>query len=38
MPQAIEEGLRWEPPLLTIIRTATRDTEVEGVPIARRAR
>jgi cytochrome P450 len=34
IPQAIEEGLRWEPPLLTIIRTATRDTEVEGVPIA----
>ena len=33
IPQAIEEGLRWEPPLLTIIRTATRDTEVEGVPI-----
>jgi cytochrome P450 len=33
MPAAIEEGLRWEPPLLTIIRTATRDTEVEGVPI-----
>jgi cytochrome P450 len=33
MGQAIEEGLRWEPPLLTIIRTATRDTEVEGVPI-----
>jgi cytochrome P450 len=33
IPQAIEEGLRWEPPLLTIIRTATRDTEVEGMPI-----
>jgi cytochrome P450 len=33
MPAAIEEGLRWEPPLLTIIRTATRDTEIEGVPI-----
>jgi cytochrome P450 len=33
IPQAIEEGLRWEPPLLTIIRTATRDTEVEGVPV-----
>ena len=33
IPQAIEEGLRWEPPLLTIIRTATRDTVVEGVPI-----
>ncbi len=31
MPQAIEEGLRWEPPLLGIMRTATRDTEVEGV-------
>ncbi len=34
IPQAIEEGLRWEPPLLTIIRTATRDTEVEGVPVS----
>ncbi len=34
IPQAIEEGLRWEPPLLTIIRTASRDTEVEGVPVA----
>jgi cytochrome P450 len=34
MPQAIEEGLRWEPPLLGILRTAARDTEVEGVPIA----
>lgn len=33
LPQAIEEGLRWEPPLLTIIRTATRDAEVTGVPI-----
>ncbi len=33
MPQAIEEGLRWEPPLLGIMRTATRDTEVQGVPV-----
>lgn len=33
IPQAIEEGLRWEPPLLLIIRTATRDTEVCGVPV-----
>ena len=33
MPQAIEEGLRWEPPLLGIMRTATRDTEVEGVSV-----
>ena len=32
-PQCIEEGIRWEPPLLTIMRTATRDTELCGVPI-----
>ena len=31
--QAIEEGLRWEPPLLSIMRTATVDTELCGVPI-----
>ena len=31
--QAIEEGLRWEPPLLMIIRTATSDTDVCGVAI-----
>jgi len=29
MPQAIEEGLRWEPPLTGIGRTAMRDVEVE---------
>jgi cytochrome P450 len=33
MPQAIEEGLRWEPPLTGIGRTAMRDVEVEGVLI-----
>lgn len=33
LPQAIEEGIRWEPPLLLILRTATRDTEVCGVPV-----
>jgi cytochrome P450 len=33
MAQTIEEGLRWEPPLTTIVRTATRDTVVEGVDI-----
>ncbi len=33
MTQAIEEGLRWEPPLLTIMRTATRDTVVDGVDV-----
>ncbi|MBA2281646.1 MAG: cytochrome P450 [Acidimicrobiia bacterium] len=34
LPQAIEEGLRWEAPLLTIFRTATVDTEVCGVAVA----
>lgn len=33
MPQAIEEGLRWEPPLTGIGRTATRDVEISGVVI-----
>jgi cytochrome P450 len=30
LPQAIEEALRWEPPLLTILRTAVRDVELGG--------
>ena len=30
---AIEEGLRWEPPITGFMRIATRDTEVCGVPI-----
>jgi cytochrome P450 len=33
LPQAIEEAVRWEPPLLTITRVATCDTELAGVPI-----
>lgn len=33
IPQAIDEGLRWETPVLTIFRQATEDTEVCGVPI-----
>jgi cytochrome P450 len=33
MPQAIEEGIRWEPPLTGIGRTAMRDVEVGGVLI-----
>ncbi|MBV8347522.1 MAG: cytochrome P450 [Mycolicibacterium sp.] len=33
LPQAIEEAVRWEPPLLTLTRVATRDTELGGVPI-----
>src|ERR1044071_3895056 len=28
IPKAMEEGLRWEPPLLLITRQATKDTEV----------
>jgi cytochrome P450 len=31
LPPAIEEGLRWEPPLIGILRTAVKDAEVEGV-------
>ena len=33
MPQAIEEAVRWEAPILAITRVATRDTELSGVPI-----
>jgi cytochrome P450 len=33
LPQAIEEGLRYEPPLLQINRTATREVEIAGVVI-----
>jgi len=33
IPQAIEEAVRWEAPLLTITRVATRDTELAGHPI-----
>ncbi|HVS67102.1 MAG TPA: cytochrome P450 [Mycobacteriales bacterium] len=30
---AIEEGLRWEPPITALVRTCAVDTEVAGVPI-----
>ena len=33
LPQAIEEAVRWNPPLLTITRVASHDTELGGVPI-----
>ena len=33
IPQAIEEAVRWEAPLLVITRVATRDTEIAGVRI-----
>jgi cytochrome P450 len=33
VPQAIEEGLRWEAPLPAIMRRAAADVELAGVPI-----
>lgn len=33
IPRAIEEGLRWEPPLTSVNRLATRDAEIDGVAI-----
>ncbi len=33
LPQAIEEGLRYEPPLLTINRTTTCEVELAGVTL-----
>jgi cytochrome P450 len=33
MQQAIEEALRWEPPLLITSRICARDTEIRGMPI-----
>jgi len=34
LPQAIEEGIRWEPPLTGIARWSTRDVEIDGVAVA----
>ncbi|OLP03995.1 cytochrome [Mycolicibacterium porcinum] len=33
LPQAIEEGIRWETPLLNFMREVTRNTELGGVHI-----
>ncbi len=33
VPQAIEEGLRWEPPLTMTGRICVRDVELDGVPV-----
>ncbi len=33
IPEAIEEALRYETPLLNITRLATKDTEIDGVPV-----
>lgn len=37
LPQAIEEGIRWETPLLNFMREVTCDTELGGVVIPRGA-
>jgi cytochrome P450 len=34
VPRAVEEMLRWSSPVVSFLRTATRDTQVGGVPIA----
>lgn len=34
IPQAIDEGLRWESPAMVSPRTVTRDLELEGVALA----
>lgn len=34
IPRAIEEGLRWEAPLMSFGRIATGDTEIAGHPVA----
>ena len=33
LPQAIEEGVRWEPPLTGIMRMTTADVEIEGLSV-----
>jgi cytochrome P450 len=35
IPLAVEESLRFEPPVLFLFRTATADTEIGGCPIGR---
>lgn len=34
IPRAIEEGLRWEAPLMSFGRIATTDTDIAGTPVA----
>jgi cytochrome P450 len=33
IPRAVEEGVRWEPPLMFFARNATVDTEIAGCPV-----
>lgn len=35
---AVEEGLRWEAPIMMVVRTAIEDTELAGIPIAAASR
>ncbi|MCH8849679.1 MAG: cytochrome P450 [Chloroflexi bacterium] len=35
LPQAIDEGIRWEPPLILITRSVIQDTELAGVAMAK---
>jgi cytochrome P450 len=37
LPQAIEEGIRWETPLLNFMREVTADTEIGGVAVPKGA-
>ena len=37
LPQAIEEGIRWETPLLNFMREVTADTEIGGVKVPKGA-
>jgi cytochrome P450 len=37
LPQAIEEGIRWETPLLNFMREVTVDTEIGGVAVPKGA-
>jgi cytochrome P450 len=37
LPQAIEEGIRWETPLLSFMREVTTDTEIGGVAVPKGA-
>ncbi len=37
IPQAIEEALRWDGPVLSLLRLATRDIEIAGVAIPKGA-
>lgn len=37
LPQAIEEGIRWETPLLNFMREVTRDAEIGGIRVPKGA-